>query len=112
MLKALRTGKFFQHLSEGHVKKICNFHPWLQQKLCVQNTNSLCSKSHINASQNQTLRSPLSSILNAMIPLCEPASAQKTGLEHNVWYLVVQGDSAMYWLGYVCQRYGSLESRE
>ena len=31
-------------------------------------------------------------ILNAMIPLCEPASAQKTGLEHNVWYLVVQGD--------------------
>ncbi len=36
--------------------------------------------------------SPLSSILNAMIPLCEPASAHKTGLEHNVWYLVVQGD--------------------
>ncbi len=36
-------------------------------------------------------RSPLSSILNAMIPLCEPASAQKIGLEHNVWYLVVQG---------------------
>ncbi len=52
----------------------------LQQKLCVKNTNSLCS------------RSPLSSILNAMIPLCEPASAQKTGLVHNVWYLVVQCD--------------------
>ncbi len=36
-------------------------------------------------------RSPLSSVLNATIPLWEPASAQKTGLEHNVWYLVVQG---------------------
>ncbi len=27
MLKALRTGKLFQHLSEGHVIKNCNFHP-------------------------------------------------------------------------------------
>ncbi len=31
-----------------------------------------------------------------MIPLCEPASAQKTGLEHNVWYMVVQGDLGLY----------------
>ncbi len=30
-----------------------------------------------------------------MIPLCEPASAQKTGLEHNVWYLVVQGVNSL-----------------
>ena len=56
----------------------------LKQKPCVQNTNSLCS---------MFSRSPFSSILNATIPLCEPASAQKTGLEHKVWYLVVQGVS-------------------
>ena len=74
---------------------LCSYNIMLQQKLCVQNMNSLRSKSHINASQNQMFsRSPLSSILNAMIPLCEPASAQKTVLEHNVWYLVVQGDIA------------------
>ncbi len=43
-------------------------------------------------------RSPLSSIFNAMIPLCEPASAQKTGLVHNVWYLVVQCDIVLEFL--------------
>ena len=35
---------------------------------------------------------PLSYILNSMIWLCEPASAQKTGLEHNIFLLVVQCD--------------------
>ncbi len=62
-----------------NLKKICHYSPCttkyqtlcsyvLQQNLCVQNTNSLCSKSLINASQNQMFsRSPLSSILNAML---------------------------------------------
>ena len=28
--------------------------------------------------------------------LCEPASAQKAGLEHEVWYLVVRGDTVRF----------------
>ncbi len=78
-----RIGFFDQQFSPCTTKyqTLCSY--VLQQKLCVQNPTLTLSTAEI---------STLSSILNAMIPLCEPASAQKTGLEHNVWYLVVQGD--------------------
>ena len=47
-----------------------------------------------------------------MIPLCEPASAQKTGLEHNVWYLVVQGGAPLLADSAVMYHSGDYRDRE
>ena len=70
---------------------------FIKRSLWVQNTTLMLLRTKHWELFSTPPISFYSFILNSMVLLCEPASAQKTGLLHNVLLLVVQSCDAETW---------------